>query len=76
MKITGLFFIFFCNLCYSADWGECKLNSYFYDGSIEDIEVSFDRDNKLFIDDFLDKNNISHDGIHLTNMKDKWYNVN
>ena len=50
MKITGLFFIFFCNLCYSADWGECKLNSYFYDGSIEDIEVSFDRDNKLFID--------------------------
>ena len=32
-------------------------------------------DNKLFIDDFLDKNNVSHDGIHLTDMKDKWYNV-
>ena len=33
-------------------------------------------DNKLFIDDFLDTNNISHDGIYLTDMKDKWYNVN
>jgi len=32
-------------------------------------------DNKLFIDDFLDKNNVSHDGIHLTDLKDKWYNV-
>ena len=32
-------------------------------------------DNKLFINDFLTKNNCSHDGIHLTDLKDKWYNV-
>jgi len=33
-------------------------------------------DNKLFIDDFLDTHDVPHDGIYLTNMKDKWYNVN
>ena len=32
-------------------------------------------DNKLFINDFLTKNNCSHDGIHLTDLKDKWYNI-
>ena len=34
------------------------------------------RDNFLHIDDFLDSNDVPHDGIHLTNMKDKWYTVN
>jgi len=34
------------------------------------------RDNFLHIDDFLDSNDVSYDGIHLTNMKDKWYTVN
>jgi len=33
------------------------------------------QDNKLFIDDFLDENIIGHDGIHLTDLDDKWYNL-
>jgi len=33
------------------------------------------KDNEYFIDDYLDTNDVPHDGIHLTNMKDKWYTV-
>jgi len=32
-------------------------------------------ENRLFIDDYLDSNNVSHDGIHLTNTHDKWYTI-
>jgi hypothetical protein len=33
------------------------------------------KDNRLEINDFVDENNITHDGIHLTDGKDKWYTV-
>ena len=33
------------------------------------------KDNERFIDDYLDSNNVSHDGIHLTNTHDKWYTI-
>jgi len=32
-------------------------------------------ENRLFIDDYLDTNDIPHDGIHLTNTHDKWYTI-
>jgi hypothetical protein len=46
----------FSSSCYSADWGICKLNSYFYTSPIKDIEVFFHSTNKLAID-FERKNN-------------------
>ena len=50
MKIIGLLFIFFCSSCYSADWGTCKLSSYFYSDSIKGTNVFFHGNNKLSID--------------------------
>jgi len=32
-------------------------------------------DNKLEINDFIEKNNLQIDGIHLTNFADKWYTL-
>ena len=32
-------------------------------------------DNKLEINDFVEKNNLPIDGIHLTNFADKWYTL-
>jgi len=32
-------------------------------------------DNKLQIDDFLDTNDVPHDGFYLTNTQDKWYTL-
>jgi len=34
------------------------------------------KDNERFLDDYLDTNDVSHDGIHLTNTHDKWYTIN
>lgn len=39
----------FCNSCYSADWGECKLSPYFYTSSIESLDVYFHSVNKFSI---------------------------
>lgn len=50
MKIFKLFIILFSSSCYSASWGGCKLNSYFYDGTIENVEVFFYEANKLSVD--------------------------
>ena len=33
------------------------------------------KDNERFLDDYLDTNDVSHDGIHLTNTHDKWYTI-
>lgn len=40
----------FSSSCYSADWGTCKLNSYFYTGPIKNTEVFFHGREKMAID--------------------------
>jgi len=57
VKILKLFIILFSSSCYSVGWGGCKLNSYFYDGNIENVEVFFHEANKLSVD--FEKGNTS-----------------
>jgi hypothetical protein len=50
MRWIGVCFLIFSSSCYSVDWGHCKLNSYFYGNSIEEIEVFFHSAHQLSID--------------------------
>lgn len=54
-----------------------KIKKYKADGAKVYIVTSrrSTDDNRLFISDFLDEENVMHDGIHLTNTKVKWYTI-